>query len=413
MQPDSTRPAAGGALRRWMPTASMWLVSLISYIDRNTLALLAPTMLAELHLSAEQYGYAISAFSIAYMIGNPLWGWALDRFGLRRGMTASVAAWTLASVSHVFTRGLVGLATARAALGFGEGAAFPGGLRAVVQTLPPASQSRGLALSYSGGSLGAIVTPIVITPIAVRWGWRGAFWFTGLMGVAWLLLWRVISRAPAVRDAAAAAADGSGDLRPRPRAGDRDVWAYMSVYALGSLPLAFILYGASIYLHQAVGLSQAEIGAVLWIPPVGWEIGYFVWGFVIDRALAGEPGGSARRARVMAVAALVSLPLAATPFVSGAAATLALLFVATFAAGGFIMLAVAYATTVYSSASAALISGLGSAAWSGLVALVMPSFGRLLDQRRYGLAFAIVAACPTIGCALWMILRGRTPRADR
>ena len=235
---DAESPAG---LRRWTPTVSMWLVSLISYIDRNTLALLAPTMLAELHLSAEQYGYAISAFSVAYMIGNPVWGWALDRYGLRRGMTVSVVSWTVASVAHVFTGGLASLATARAALGFGEGAAFPGGLRTVVQTLPAASRSRGIALSYSGGSLGAIVTPIIITPIAAMWGWRGAFWFTGVLGVSWLLLWSVISRRPDIRRTGAIAAVEI--TRPRPKPGDRDVWAYMVLYALGALPLAFILYG--------------------------------------------------------------------------------------------------------------------------------------------------------------------------
>ena len=74
----------------WIPTASMLLVSLISYIDRNTLALLAPTILKETALSAEQYGYIISAFSIAYMFGNPIWGVVLDRFGLRSGIWGRV-----------------------------------------------------------------------------------------------------------------------------------------------------------------------------------------------------------------------------------------------------------------------------------------------------------------------------------
>jgi MFS transporter, ACS family, hexuronate transporter len=368
--------------------------------------LLAPTILAELHLSAEQYGYAISAFSIAYMIGNPVWGWILDRYGLRRGMAVSVIGWTLASVAHVFAGGLASLAAARAALGFGEGAAFPGGLRTVVQTLPPASRSRGIALSYSGGSLGAIVTPIIVTPIALVWGWRGAFWFTGALGVSWLLLWSAISRRADIRRTDAVS--NIDPARPVPRPDDRDVWAYMVLYALGALPLAFILYGSSIYLHQALGLSQAQIGAVLWIPPVGWEIGYFFWGYVIDRALTGESGGSARRWRIMAIAALLGLPLALTPLASSPHVVLGLLFLATFAAGGFIMLAVSYATSVYSTASSSLISGLGSGAWSGLVALVMPSFGRLLDQHRYDFAFAIVAACPVAGFVLWSLLRQRS-----
>ena len=60
----------------------MTLVSLISYIDRNTLALLAPTILHDIHLTDRQYGFAISAFSIAYMLGNPAACW-----------TASDCAW--------------------------------------------------------------------------------------------------------------------------------------------------------------------------------------------------------------------------------------------------------------------------------------------------------------------------------
>ena len=78
----------------------MWLVSLISYIDRNTIAILAPVILRETHLSAEQYGIIIAFFSWAYMLGNPLWGHLLDRMGVRRGMTIAVGIWTLASTAH-------------------------------------------------------------------------------------------------------------------------------------------------------------------------------------------------------------------------------------------------------------------------------------------------------------------------
>src|SRR5262249_34405808 len=146
------------------------------------LALLAPTILAETHLSAEQYGLIVAAFSVAYSIGNPVWGRLLDRFGLRRGMTISVLFWTVSSAAHAWARGFWSFAVARAALGFGEGATFPGGLRVATQTLPVELRSRGMALSYSGGSLGAIVTPLIVTPIAAHWGWRGAFLFTGLIG---------------------------------------------------------------------------------------------------------------------------------------------------------------------------------------------------------------------------------------
>src|SRR5258708_29189649 len=185
----------------------MLLVSLISYIDRNTLALLIPTIMKETHLSAEQYGFIVSAFSIAYMISNPLWGRLLDRMGLRLGMLVAVSFWTAASMSHALAAGFLSFAIARTALGFGEGATFPGGLRAVIQTLRPTEQARGIAVAYSGGSLGAILTPIIVTPIFLRWGWPPAFLFTGAIGVAWLIVWFFASRRSDIREWQASPAD--------------------------------------------------------------------------------------------------------------------------------------------------------------------------------------------------------------
>src|ERR1035437_7114129 len=185
-------------VKLWTPVATMLAVSLISFIDRNTLALLAPTILRENGLSAEQYGWIISAFSIAYMAANPLWGRWLDRWGLRWGMGVAVALWTIASASHALVSSFLGFAIARAALGFGEGATFPGGLRTAVQTLPPEQRGRGLAVAYSGGSLGAAITPLIVTPIFLWWGWRAPFWFMGLIGALWLCQWGAISRRPDV-----------------------------------------------------------------------------------------------------------------------------------------------------------------------------------------------------------------------
>ncbi len=382
---------------RWLPAFAMMLVSTISYIDRNTLALLAPTILRDARLSNEQYGFIISAFSIAYMAANPLWGAILDRIGVRRGMTAAVSLWTLASISHVFAFGFQGFAAARAVLGFGEGATFPGSLRTVVQTLPPEQRSRGIAVSYSGGSLGAVITPLVVTPIAALWGWRGAFWATGASGAAWLLLWSALSRREDIARIPARVRGHAPKLR------DPRVWAFIAAYAMGAFPSGFVLYQASIYLTAVFGKSQVEIGKVLWIPPLGWEVGYFFWGWAMDRFT-----GAMRRQFLLLM--VLSTPLAAIPYVRSYGLTLAMMFFAMFITAGFIIGSVAYATRHFSSDHAGFIAGLGAGSWSLAVALVMPAVGRLFDLHRYDAAFLVAALFPIAGWGAWAVLSRSEPR---
>ncbi len=378
------------------------LVSVLSYIDRNTLALLAPTILKDTHLSVTAYGWVVSAYSILFTIGNPAWGKILDRIGLRRGMSAAVSLWTLASASHAFASGFGGFAAARALLGLGEGAASPGGLRTVVQTLPASSRSRGMALTFSGGSAGAILTPIVMTPVAVAWGWRAAFWFTGLLGAVWVLWWLIISRREDVRKIEAPDVHAVRDPA-RPRLSDPRFWAYLLAYSLGALPLGFVTYSAAIYLSRALGESQKAIGAVLWIPPLGSEIGVFFWGWVADR-MRGERLDVVRR--LLPVAMLLSLPLAATGLTRSFPLVMAHLFFAMFVASAFQILPLIYGTEIFSRAYAGYLGGVASGSYGAGLAVLMPLFGRLFDASRYNLAFALAALCPVIAYLCWRAISG-------
>ncbi|QOY85142.1 MFS transporter [Paludibaculum fermentans] len=401
--------------RHWVPAASMLLVSLISYIDRNTLALLAPTILRDNQLSAEQYGWIISSFSVAYMLGNPLWGRWLDRWGVRVGMLAAVAFWTLSSTAHAFVSGFLGFAVARAALGFGEGATFPGGLRTVVQTLPDRLRSRGVALAYSGGSLGAVLTPLIVTPIYQAYGWRAAFLFTGFVGALWLVAWLFISRRPELRATQPQPVDPatpSPASRPAMKWSDPRLWSFMSSYALGCLPLAFVLYEAPIYFVRALGKSQVEIGHVLWIPPLGWECGYFLWGWFADRLRKNRPDPMPVYRALTLAALVMTLPLALGARIQSFPVLLFLLFWTMFVAGGNVIVAISYATHTFTTANAGLIAGLGAGSWSAFVALSMPGFGHLMDARSWDAAFLGATLVPVVGYSGWLwINRGSNDAA--
>ena len=384
----------------------MMLVSLISYIDRNTLALLAPTMLAELHLSGEQYGWVVSGFSIAYMCGNLLWGRWIDSFGLRIAMTAAVGFWSLASASHALTAGFLTLLIARTALGFGEGATFPGGLRTVVQTLPAEQRARGVAVAYSGGALGAVITPLIMTPVFQAFGWRGAFWFTGAIGLAWIVLWQILSRRKELQKVAEHTA---AETANRPSWRDPRFWSFACIYAFGALPLGFVLYYAPLYL-KVLGKTQIELGSLLWIPPLGWEAGYYVWGWWTDRTVARTGFTTASYRGLFTVLTLLSLPLAAVPFIASFPLAMFELFFAMFISAGFVIGSVSYATTAFGLRDSGFLAGLGAGSWSALVAVIMPIAGRLFDQQNYPLAFLITALFPVAGWAIWLALNRATPQ---
>jgi ACS family hexuronate transporter-like MFS transporter len=371
----------------------MMLLSLLSYVDRNVLAILSPTILAEAHIDVEGYGWIVSAFSIAYLVGNPVWGVLLDRFGVRVGVAVAAALWTCASAGHALATGVGTFAFARAVLGFGEGATFPGGLRTATHTLDPERRARGVALAYSGGSLGAIIAPLIVTPVALVWGWRGAFVCTGALGALWLVLWSAVSRRAELGAPAPERRAAGPSLR------DPTLWGFMAAYALGGLPIGFVIYGAPIHLARSLGCDQRVLGHVLWLPPLGWEIGYFFWGWVLDRSRS-----AGRFARLFGLLALLALPFALTPWIHSLARVLALLFFAMFVAAGFVVAALAEVTHRHSIEHGAYLAGLGAGSWSGVVALTMPVFGWLFDRGAFGAAYAIATACPVAGWLAWRAL---------
>jgi ACS family hexuronate transporter-like MFS transporter len=383
----------------------MMLVSTLSYVDRNAIAILIPAIQKETGLTAQEYGWIVAAFSYAYMLGNPIWGILLDQWGVRSGMLAAVSGWTIASAAHALASGLWSFAALRTALGFFEGATFPGSLRAVVQSLAPAERNRGLALSYSGGSLGAILTPFLVTPIAVAYGWRAAFWATGIAGLLWLIWWSALSARPELRQPPSVEKSNAEPFRWR----DPRVAAFIAIYAMGAMPLGFILYMSSLYLSAVHSLDQAALGAVLWIPPLGWECGYFFWGWLVDRWVrAGRPTSQVC-ARIFATGVVLSLAFALAGHLPGLSAFLFALFVEMFLMGAFIVGGVAFATGVFGNQRAGLIAGLGAGSFSAVTALTAPLFGAMLDARRFHEVFYVASLFPAAGYLAWRALRGEAP----
>ena len=128
-QAASPPTVAAPGWHTWVPCIGMALCSWLSFVDRQVLNILAPTIIKDTGLTNQDFAAATSFFFLTYTLGNPVWGTVIDYIGLRKGMLLAVAVWTAASMAHSWMGSFVGFAMARAVLGIGEGGTFPGGLR--------------------------------------------------------------------------------------------------------------------------------------------------------------------------------------------------------------------------------------------------------------------------------------------
>jgi ACS family hexuronate transporter-like MFS transporter len=401
-QPSTrTTPARVTALdvgtdwRVWVPCFGMALCSWLSFVDRQVLAALAPTILRDTGLNAGQFAVVNSYFFVAYTVANPLWGTILDYVGLRVGMLLGVAIWTIASVSHGWMTGLMGFALCRAFLGFGEGVTFPGGLRTAVVSLPASKRARAIALSFSGGTLGGVAAPLIAVPIGLRYGWRAAFLFTGALGFSWLALWFAIARPPFLPRVEQKAPTLSW---PNPL--ERRFWAIVFSYALPAIAPGPILTLFSVYLNQGLGVPQADLTGVLWMPPLAWGVGYFFWGWAADRYAP----DNRRPVGMFLLLTACSLVLGLTTWTTSVMMTLAIVSWATFIGGGFQMVALKVGSYWYPREQAAKMTGIASGSWALVNYILLQFLGPLFNQHRYAEAWWLIALCPVAGVAAWLFL---------
>jgi len=400
--PDTAARAVGWQV--WVPCIGMALCSWLSFVDRQVLNILSPTIIKDTGLTGQDFTNATSFFFLTYTLGNPVWGSVIDYIGLRKGMLLAVAVWTAASMSHSLMGSFAGFALARAVLGIGEGGTFPGGLRTAVETLPPTQRARGIALSFSGGTIGAVMMPLLLGPLAISYGWRTAFLATGALGVIWMAIWAVIARPPFLPAAVA---------RPPvvkwPNFSERRVWALIFSYALPAISPGPVLTILSIYLSQGLHLTQGQLNGLVWIPPLTWGIGYFFWGWAADKFAANNP----RPVGMFLLLTVASLTLGFVTSSASPSLAIALISFSTFIGGGFQMVALKAASYQFPREQSAMMTGIASGSWSLVNFALLQAIGPLMgwvNGGRWDLIFWLIALLPAVGIGLWMALNAGAPK---
>jgi ACS family hexuronate transporter-like MFS transporter len=175
--------------RRWLIVVMLAAFSVVNYVDRQALSVLAPTLRKELGISTEQYSYIVSTFLTAYAVGYAIAGRTLDRIGVKLGLAIALAFWSVMAMGHAAVIGWLSLAGARFMLGLGQSFNTPGGMKALAEWVPPRERGLSSAIFSNANSLGGVLAPPIVATLALWLGWRWAFLITGASGFVLLLVW--------------------------------------------------------------------------------------------------------------------------------------------------------------------------------------------------------------------------------
>ncbi|MBL0769657.1 MFS transporter [Sphingopyxis sp. XHP0097] len=187
----AAQPVPRAGRYRWLIIALLFVATTVNYIDRTMLGLLAPVLGEEMGWSENDYGNIVTAFQAAYAFGFLIMGWLIDRFGPKIGYAIAISIWTIGHVAHGFASSVVSFMAARVILGVGEAGHFPSVVRASSEWFPQKERAYAIGWVNSATTIGVILTAptIALFMVVLGFDWRETFIYTGLFGIALLLLW--------------------------------------------------------------------------------------------------------------------------------------------------------------------------------------------------------------------------------
>jgi MFS transporter, ACS family, hexuronate transporter len=311
---------------RWAICALLFFATTINYVDRSVLGLLAPVLQKEIGWDEIDYGNIVAAFMTAYAIAMFFAGRFVDKVGTKTGFSVSIVVWSIAAMGHALVKSVFGFGVARFALGLGESGNFPSSIKAVAEWFPKKERALATSLFNSGANIGALVVPLVVPWIALTWGWRAAFIFTGLLGFVWLVFWlwlyeiperhKKVSRAEVEFIRSDQDAIAPEEIPWLSVLKYRQTWSFIVGKFLTDPFWWFYIYWLPKFLNEKYGLELAYVGLPLIIiytmTSVGGIGGGWLSGALINAGWEINKG----RKTVMLICALLVLPIVFVPNVS-------------------------------------------------------------------------------------------------
>ncbi|SNS16953.1 MFS transporter, ACS family, hexuronate transporter [Sphingomonas laterariae] len=283
--------------------------TILNLVDRQIIAVLKPVIAADLGWTDNDYGTLAAWFQGAAAFALLFTGWIVDRLGVKWANPLGVITWSVAAIAHGWARTMGQFILCRAALGATEAMGTPAAIKTIATIFPPEKRSFGFGMSNAIGSIGAILTPLVIPVVAMWWGWRAAFLVGGGLGLIWGAAWLLATRGVDFGDR------GAESTRAAPLAGigavlkHRRTWAIAIAKVLSDATWWLLLFWMPDFFNRMFGLSGLELGPPLAVAYGCGAVGAFFAGWIATRLIAAGRSVNAVRKGSMLVAALLVTPV--------------------------------------------------------------------------------------------------------
>ncbi len=405
-------------MKRYLVVFILFVLSLITYIDRVAISSAKDPIAQELALSDEAMGAVFSAFALGYALAQIPAGWFADRFGPRLALAVAVSAWSIFTALTGAARSLSFLLGVRFLFGATEAAAFPGSARAFYNWLPVRERGRANGIIFSGSRLGAAMAFPLLAWLLSLASWRLAFGILGCIGVAWVLVWLAWFRdhppePPEDAQAAAQAASAALNFGQILRSGG--MMLAMGQYFASNFTFFICLSWMHPYLMEHYQLSQGEAAGYSMVPLLAGATAQWTAGFLVDRLYRSSHRPWSRRLPAMAGFVLAAVGVFGVTLVESPAAAVACFTLATFGADVTISPSWAYCMD---------IGGKNSGAVSGSMNMV-GNLGSFVSANAFPYLYGLTGSANTyfrtaallnvvsILCWFWMRSTWREPAAGR
>lgn len=361
----------------------------LSFLDRQVLSISIIEIREELLFGNTDYGFINTSFLIGYAIMFTLGGILIDKFGSKLGLGLSVVLWTVATFMHGFAITVVHFAFLRFILGLGEGGAFPGVIKAVVEWVPKKNQALANGFAIGGSAFGAVIAPPLTVMLMNSMGWRGVFFVVGIIGLIWSIFWFVIPKSSKYKKQLSEAEKTTIPSIPghpyklTNLLKIKEVWVFIVIRFLLDPIFYFYMFWIPKFLNETKNVSLDMIGDLFWVPFLALGFSNVLGGYLSDTILKKTGNVNLSRKLAMGIAALLTIAAIFVQSTSSIAIIITLLCIAFFAHGIWITNYITSISDIFGRSASSTIVGLSGSAGAISSLLINPFMGVIIAKFSY------------------------------